>query len=156
LKRRESEKVIQHALNVPIWEAKKGDGSFLLFDMGQRVPKKHRNGTLFYSGAIHLWIYLCDWEVIHNGKLLAQSGENEDEITAALELMKGKQILAIQKADANTVEIKFTGKIGLTLLGNDELYEDFDDFFILYTPVGNVSYNKEYGFVMEQHRKRQF
>ncbi len=45
---------------------KKGHGSFLTFDMGEKISGNKKDGTIFYSGSIRLWIYMCDWKVISN------------------------------------------------------------------------------------------
>ncbi|MBA3602912.1 MAG: hypothetical protein H0W50_04570 [Parachlamydiaceae bacterium] len=56
-------------------------------------------------------------------------------------------MISIVKTDLDTIEIKYSRKIKMILKGNDDFYEDDDDFFILYTPIGNVTYNKKFEFM---------
>jgi hypothetical protein len=144
----DSEIILQQALNIPIWQVERGHGSFLTFEMGEKNSGKRKDGTIFYSGSIHLWIYLCDWKVINNDKEILHSEADECTMNTVLNVFKNKEILSILKKDDNRIEIKFTGNTVLLLSLND-FYEKSDDFFILFTPLGNVSYSKEFGFVSE-------
>ncbi len=145
----EVEKIIRESVNLPIWQAKKGNGSFLTFDMGDKVIRSKRNGTNYETGSIHLWIYLCDWKLAANGEVISRSNSTEGEIVAALKYLNGKHLLSIIGLDENTVELKFSGEIVLTLEGNEAVYEKEDDFFIFYTSKGNLSYNRQTGFIVE-------
>ncbi|MBA3237994.1 MAG: hypothetical protein H0T62_06540 [Parachlamydiaceae bacterium] len=143
----DSEKILQQALKTPIWQVKKGHGSFLTFDMGEKISGNKKDGTIFYSGSIHLWIYMCDWKVLSNGKEILQSGDDDSTMNIALNIFANKEIVSIMEKTDNIIKIEFTDKLVLTLIGDD--YEENDDFFHLYTPVGNVSYNKEFGLVLD-------
>lgn len=141
--------VINQAINIPIWQAKKGIGSFLTFDMGDRTVVTKKNGTTYDKGSIHLWIYLCDWEIRSEGHILAKSDSPDNDITNAVKCFTGERLLAIEKVTSNRIEIKASKNLVITLAGNNEKYKDEDDFFILYVPGFSVSYSKKLGFYVE-------
>jgi len=141
--------LIKKALNLSVWQAKKGTGSFLTFDMGERVAIKRKDGTTFDRGSFHLWIYLCDWEISVNGNVLARSDAIDADIGKAVKSFDGQKISSIDQVNINTIEIKASDGLSITLFGNDKVYEQDDDFFILYTPNGNVSFSKALGFNAE-------
>lgn len=144
----DSEKILQQALKIPVWQVQKGHGSFLTFDMGKKNSSKKKDGTFFESGSVHLWIYLCDWKVLKNGQEILHSESDPSTAEKVLNIFNNKEIISITKKDDNIIEIECTEKTLLILEGNDS-YEKSDDFFILFTPIGNISYNKEFGFVSE-------
>ncbi len=87
--------ILNLALNNPNWQVKKGIGSFLTFDMGERVTSKKRNGNIYYSGSIHLWIYLCEWTITRRSKILATSNASDNIIKSSLELINNNMIFEI-------------------------------------------------------------
>ena len=144
-----STKIISQALNTPIWQVKKGIGSFLTFDLGEKIEKKKRDATVFFSGSIHLWIYMCDWKILKKGKVVTQSSADEKEILESLYFFENRFIISISRINENEIHFQFSQDATLVLNGNDAIYEKDCDFFILYTPIGNISYNKKFGFVVE-------
>ncbi len=75
----------------PIWKVKKGNGSFITFDMGEKVTYKKKNGSECFTGSIHLWVYLCDWIVVNSGKIILQSENSEEQIISGLNSLKIKK-----------------------------------------------------------------
>jgi hypothetical protein len=119
--KKEIEGMIAKVVNIPIWQAKKGVGSFITFDMGEKVTQTKRNGSKSVTGKIHLWIYLCDWTILSNGKIIIQSDSSEDDIVKAIDMFIGRNIV----------------------------YGVDGDFFNLYTPECSISYNMKTGLIAE-------
>lgn len=143
------ETIMLPALDQPIWQANKGHGSFLTFDMGKRLISKNKDGIEFFSGSTHLWIYLCDWKLTINNQIIAQNEYCANEIISALTCLNEQRMISIIKIDEITIDIAFSRKINLILTGNESIYGKDADFFILYTTNGILSYNKESGFIAE-------
>lgn len=79
-------------LNMPIWNAEKGVGSFLTFDMGEKILKILPNGDPYYRGIIHLWIYLCKWEILIDGKLVLDGDASDEDIKASMKYFLTKKL----------------------------------------------------------------
>jgi hypothetical protein len=147
--KKEIEGMIAKVVNIPIWQAKKGVGSFITFDMGEKVTQTKRNGSKSVTGKIHLWIYLCDWTILSNGKIIIQSDSSEDDIVKAIDMFIGRNIVSINISESNKVDIKFSDEISLILIGNAKAYGVDGDFFNLYTPECSISYNMKTGLIAE-------
>ena len=141
--------LMNRALNLPIWQAQKGTGSFITFEMGEKAMLANKDGTPYLRGSVHLWIYLCDWEIRRQGKILAKSDGSDDEIASAVNNFEAQHFCSIEKIDVNTLEVKASNDLSIVLFGNDRAYEKNDDFFTLYVPEACVSYNKTQGFYAE-------
>lgn len=94
----------------PCWGVWKGIGSFLTFNFGKphlviREPivasaeasKKVRE-CLARRGANvkgdwRLWIYCCAWEVLSNGKKVAQSESSDNRIKRAADILTGQKLV---------------------------------------------------------------
>jgi hypothetical protein len=145
--------LIKQAFDSPVWQAKKGVGSFLTFDMGKQIEKKKRDGTIYFQGSIHLWIYLCDWVIFLRGNEIADNNSEDSEIKEAVQNFIGKSIHSIQSGKSNELLIDFSDELSIKLNGN-EAYSKLDDYFILYTVNGNVSYSEEAGLSVGELIKR--
>lgn len=121
--------------------ARKGVGSFLTFDVGRQHGSKA-------VADLHLWIYLCDWELDHLGKPLLSSSSAADAFPAALDELVGQDLQAIELgADPGEIAIAFSAGYRLRLRENLDEYEPEDDMLILY-PRGAepICYRAQRGF----------
>lgn len=73
------------------WRARLGHGSFLTFDFGPRVVK---DGHVY--GTWHLWVYLSNWVLTHNGQQLATSDSNRHQIALAVRRLENVPFTGIE------------------------------------------------------------
>lgn len=130
-----------------IWQAKKGHGSFLTLDMGRKTVNKRRDGTEFFAGEFHLWIYMCNWTLSFNDNPYLSSESIDDASSSLLAKVEGGTLTSIE-ANADTVLITLSNGFKFELTSASKEDSD-DDYFILYTPSSRVSFNKVRGLYAE-------
>lgn len=116
-----------------IWQAKKGHGSFLTFDMGKKLEKRYelKPGS-YFKGSHHLWIYMCDWKLIdHDTVVLDSEHIMESELTESiLSKFVGSKISSID-LNKTTVSIHFSNGMALELsaypTGDEEIFMYFEE-----------------------------
>jgi len=87
----EFEKRLTGAYSRPLWNAKKGRGSFLIFEVGEKVE---RNGVV--QGEYSFWIYCCHWR-LNNGDILAANSESpEKKIETAVSILAGHSLVSVR------------------------------------------------------------
>lgn len=147
------EEVLLQVSTHEIWNSQKGHGSALCFDMGTKNIKKGPSGTEYIEGEICLWVYCCDWEIKKKNETLCDSQSSDEKINENLELFIGKYLTGITKNDSNQIELKFKNEFAIILNNKSGIYEENDDFFTLYIPGYNLSYNQKNGFKVETANK---
>jgi hypothetical protein len=114
----------------PCWAAKRGHGSFLTFDLGDRVTRVTKRGSR-EVGAFHLWVYMAEW-TLRAGVHEAGSGASPAVIDSVLARFLGLPITTIS---IDPLVITFGSRdarsIALTPM---EDVEDADPLFMLYLP----------------------
>lgn len=130
-------------LPATVWNAKKGHGSFITFDLGRLVEKKEGKGP-----ELHLWVYMCDWRILCDEKLLLSSSVIDDKNKQLLSCFSAKKLLSIDiYNDKNEVVLNFDSKLKVSLDNNNNAYSDEDDFFMLFVEGRGVfSYSKSENF----------
>ena len=85
----------------PCWQVKQGYGSFLTFEFGEphlhirepkpaseqasaKVRKLLARRQVTIHGDWHLWIYLCDWQILSHGQAIANSESDREVVKKAL------------------------------------------------------------------------
>jgi hypothetical protein len=116
------------------WSAKRGHGTFLTFEIGERLVEDTKRGPR-EVGAYHLWIYLAQWKIVagHNS---ADWDSSNEEIDQLLQQFEGASITAI---DVSPLVFRFSGRIELSVSlfpQNDASPED--PMFHLFLPNRRV------------------
>ena len=121
---------------MPTWGVKKGYGSFLTFEFGeptlevteQQSLEKGLRRMAFVQGQWHLWIYCCHWRVLQDGKLLAES-ENEnqaiDRATATLNAQKLTALSITPDEGCSTFTFDLGGSLETWPYGDDPSEEQW-------------------------------
>lgn len=121
---------------LPCWQVKRGYGTFLTLDMGERVSKQKKDGSKYLQGSVHLWIYLCDWIVLCEGvEIVSSETIDSEEITKNLNHLLDKRLLDIQfDKEAQYVSLIFSDNYTIVLSRDDDEFDPEDDFFMLFLP----------------------
>lgn len=125
---------------LPCWQVKRGYGTFLTLDMGERVSKKKKDGSKYLQGSVHLWIYLCDWRVLCEAVEIASSETiDSEEISGNINQLLGKRLLDIQfDKEEQDVSLIFSDNYTIVLSRDDDKFDADDDFFKLFLPDETV------------------
>jgi hypothetical protein len=128
--------------DLPSWNARRIHGSIFHMEFGDphlkvREPtarRKHR--SVFVCGQWTLCIYLCDWIIRDDQKLLAHSESDNIEIEKAIAFLEGQKIIDVAKHIQKS-KWRFTFDLGgrLTTSPNEE-YDETDDQWTLHEPDG--------------------
>ncbi|MFW7382197.1 MAG: hypothetical protein ACOH5I_25575 [Oligoflexus sp.] len=133
----------------PVWQAKKGHGSFLTFDMGEKIERTYETKAGSYLvGSEHLWIYMCQWKLLKGDRLLldSQTIDGAKDCEKILASLVGSRITSIGLSE-ETVEIFFSNGIKLELFAS---CDQEDEMFILYEEgQPTISYYPTNGLVAE-------
>src|SRR5690242_14624034 len=112
------------------WGAHRGHGTFLVFDMGDSIPRHHRDGSEYFTGSYHLWVYLASWQISGGGQVLARSTDDPPTIDRALPRFETACLLGISEQPRPAVTFLFTHDLELEL--NPTVGEISDDLFMLF------------------------
>lgn len=117
-------------LPLEVAEAKRGWGSFLTFDLA--LPLKL--GSTETKPGYTLWIYLSDWEIYENDRLVLDCDETDDQVyRKALHQFLGSKLLYIRiDLDELTAKFFFEHDKILSLEPDLESYEEGDDIFMVF------------------------
>lgn len=139
----------------PIWQAKKGHGSFLTFDMGNKSIFKKPNGKEYAKGDIHLWIYQCEWVIWQKEKDLCHSESSNEEIDSVMKLFVGGVLRNISIVSPSYLDLHFSNDLLINLNNKSGFYADDDDFFTLSSKTLGyyLYYNQKEGFKVETANK---
>ena len=142
---------IKGFLGKPIWGARKGHGSFLIFNLGEpridfeepkiqkafsdseiRFPKDtYKSRLVTIKGDYFIWIYCCDWTFSIEEKIVAHNESNDKEILNAIEFING-QIISSIYIDSEKFEVKFNFDLaGSLTLRKNEYYESEAELLIM-------------------------
>ena len=149
------DKIINIALSylpIVVWRSVKGAGSFLTFDMGDVIEETRGKSSLSKRGDLHLWIYLCDWVLFHDGQEILNSAEEDNEIFEThLKNITGLPLISVKEVSTeSSVEFGFGENYKLLVTANTDAYETDDDLFILYIfGKPEISYSLEKGFYID-------
>ena len=114
------------------WQAKRGYGTFLTFELGGRVPRPTRRGMID-GGEFHLWIYFAEWNLKVDGRRVSWRNTPE-KIDRVLARFIGRTIIGFSEHPAC---IRFSGGASITLhpMPSDE---GEAEVFLLYMPGERV------------------
>lgn len=118
----------------PCWAARRGYGSFLTFDFGERKTRVTKTGSR-EVGAIHLWIYMARWRLEAGGDQVDDAADAQ-AIDAALARFVGVAIQAVTLQPA-TVVFGGDARPTITLAPLEDAQPD-DALWMLYLPEHRV------------------
>ena len=146
--------IFQPIYGKPCWQVEQGYASFLTFEFGEpyleitepREPSKEASEKLrkrwarrnvFVHGQWHLWIYISDWRLFHQGQELAHSESTRKVIRKALLELDGQKLtsVTVNKSYGSIFEFDLGGR--LEVLPMDE-FEKTAELWLLYEPSGDV------------------
>ena len=147
--------IFQPIYGKPCWQVEQGYGSFLNFEFGEphlriqvprqatkQAPEKVRKNAarrhVYVRGDWHLWIYICDWRIIHKGQELANHDSNRRAIKKAIIELNGQQLNQVTVASSLTSIFEFDLGGRLEVVPNYDDYEKTVDLWLLYEPSGDV------------------
>jgi hypothetical protein len=117
------------------WRARRGDGSFLTFDFG---PKLQRDGHR--RGKWHLWVYLANWVLTHNGRELANSDSDHRKIDVAVRRLEQVPFSGVE-FDADQLETIFlfdTFRLSVSPADYVDNPDERDEYWLLFLPDERV------------------
>jgi hypothetical protein len=79
--------LFQPLIGQKAWGASLGWGSFVTIEFG-RKHLYHRH----YHGEWHLWLYLCEWELRSNDRVLAHSESKKRVMQLAIDNLNGAEL----------------------------------------------------------------
>ncbi len=113
---------LQAALPLPVFNPRRGVGSFVTFDLVDRST----------NADVHIWIYLCDWEATKCGALVLSSNDQGIE-GAPFEPLAGLTLWSISlDPSTGSVTFVFDNDTRLTLVPNLEAYSPDDDLVMFF------------------------
>jgi hypothetical protein len=143
--------LIMSFLPISIRTAKRGVGSFLTFDMGEEVMDLAVDGEkgIRKGEKIHLWIYLCDWEIFQRDELLLNSIEEDDQIynRVGKSLIQQKLVRIEKILNVDSFRFVFTNDYQLLLRSNTNVYAEEDELFMVFIDgYSSIVYSPLKGF----------
>lgn len=134
----------------PIWAAYRRVGSFIYFNMGERVEVTSPQRPSHYVGKLILVVHLCHWKLFDDDKEVLNSYCEDDNIyeTVFSNLIE-QQITKIKKVNTTTIRISFSKNWHVVLEADLDFYEKENELFYCYKTQENedtISYSVERGF----------
>jgi hypothetical protein len=145
------QKVFSELYGEPCWNVKPGYGSFLTLEFGRphlevreptvaskdsspKVRGLLARRNIFVHGEWHLWIADCAWEVLSNGKHVA-NGTTKRRMQRAARLLDGQKLIQFSFVSKN-VQCVFEFDLGATL--RTVPYDRKGEQWRLFTPSQKV------------------
>ena len=134
-----------------LWQIKKGHGSFVTMDFGDKIKKIRKDGSEYFSGQYHLWIYNCGWTLKKNEEIYLSSDLIDSDNSVKLNDLEGMHLLHIHiESGKGRVSIKLSGGFVFELFPEKDSDPE-DDFFIFYDKtVATLSYSPKEGIYIEE------
>jgi hypothetical protein len=117
------------------WRVRRGHGSFLTFDFGQRVL---RGGHM--QGQWRLWIYLSNWLLTRDGRALANSDSDHHVIEVAVRRLEQAALTGVEfNADQSPTTFIFEDfRLRVSPADYLDNPDHRDEYWLLFTPDGKV------------------
>ncbi|WPD23216.1 MAG: hypothetical protein SD837_01370 [Candidatus Electrothrix scaldis] len=94
--------------------------------------------TVSIYGEWHLWVYLCDWQILSWGKVIANSESKGKKIKKAISELDGQALVQVTINPDYSCRFEFDLGGRLETLPNSEAYEKDAEQWLLYEPSGDV------------------
>jgi hypothetical protein len=147
------ERVFQRLQGKPCWNVRRGYGHFLTLEFGEphleirepsqvtksvspRVRKLFARRRVTVHGQWHLWIYCCDWELLIDGKLIADNRSSTPrKIDRALADLDGQALTGVSVSPKNARSV-FEFDLGGSLV--TRRFDRTGEQWMLFEPSGHV------------------
>jgi hypothetical protein len=121
--------------------AKQGVGSFVTIDIGTEHTERSPDGAERRIADLHVWIYLCDWELTKRGTVVLSSASSRAAFSARLADLTRRDLEEITVgSNPGMLILLFSGGYQFTLRENLDEYDTEDDMLVLYPyqdePIG--------------------
>lgn len=137
------------ALPTKVTGAKRGVGSFLTFYLEDQPVSGKEKDSFSDSNAFRIWIYLCNWKICRNRKVLLDSDELEDnKYEKCLGRLTGENLLSMKSGSNNdSFEFCFSGGTILKLSDASRVYGEGKEMFYVFENDNWIgSFSKAKGF----------
>jgi hypothetical protein len=152
----------------PSWAVKKGFGTFLTFEFGEprlvirepvtdskahslKVRRMLKRRHVHVAGEWHLWVYMCDWRVLSDERVVGDSSSTR-RITRAAKFLNGQALIDIILARRGA-RTTFLFDLGGVL--ETRPYDRRSEQWLLYEPDGHVftlRADRRYSYCMGDHK----
>jgi hypothetical protein len=119
--------------NARTWNAKRGIGTFLTFEIGDEV----KPGT----GRLHVWVQYASWSLKRRGRELLSSEHHADEYAEPLSWLDGRSLREITThggGGPTVVTITFSNDFELQAFADLENYAPEDDLVSFFESDGGI------------------
>ncbi len=132
--KREIDRLFLPLIGQKAWGASVGHGSFVTIEFGRKRLYHHH-----YHGEWHLWLYLCQWDLRSNDRLLAHSESKRKLMQLAIDNLNGLELRGLT-FDSQRMATEFTFDDNLRL--QCKPYTDAapdEECWMLFMPDGQVA-----------------
>jgi hypothetical protein len=136
----------------PCWGVSHGFGSFLTFEFGvprlvvreplslasnesPRVKRVLARRSVHVHGDWHLWIYCCEWRVLHQGRVVGDWTASPRRIDRAARELNGQKLVDV-RLNPRGARTRFVFDLGAEL--ETKPYDRISEQWLLYEPNGHV------------------
>ncbi|MFZ0322452.1 MAG: hypothetical protein WAL56_25220 [Candidatus Sulfotelmatobacter sp.] len=132
--KREIGTLFQPLIGQKAWGASVGNGSFVTIEFGEkRLYRRH------YHGQWHLWLYLCEWDLTSNDRLLARSESKRKVMQLAIDNLNGLELRSFAfDSQRMATEFGFELNVSLRCRPYTDAAPD-EDCWVLFMPDGQVA-----------------
>jgi hypothetical protein len=122
------------AVGARCWRARRGHGSFLTFDFGDRISDR-----AWERGAWHLWVYFGEWKLTDGTRVTATNWDGQQLIEEAVARFSGTRLVDVV-VDAHTLDsvFEFEHQLRLAIGPNTDEEVPDADWWLLFTPGERV------------------
>jgi len=132
--KKEIDTLLRPLIGLRAWGAAVGYGSFVTLEFGQkRLYHRH------YHGEWHLWVYLCEWELRSNDRLLAHSESKRKLMQLAIDNLNGAELKSFTfDSQRMSTDFAFDHDLRLRCKPYTDSSPD-DECWMLFMPDGQVA-----------------
>ncbi|MEO8727276.1 MAG: hypothetical protein ABI383_14270 [Acidobacteriaceae bacterium] len=135
-------------LGQPLWSVRLGVGSFITFDFGAKVEDHGRA-----VGAYHLWIYMCDWQMISKDRVIAHSELSRKVLEIAVRRFEGRALSKINISQNPAAAVfAFEGDLKLVCQAYEDAEAD-EELWMLFAPEGRIVSLAPQGILLEKESR---
>ena len=128
-------RVRQELRGATCWSARRGHGTFITLDLGERQQHTTMTGGVVERGEYHLWLYMAKWQMVEESKSVDWNSANA-VVEQVLQHCVGSFVTAIC---GPPVTIRMKGRSSTTfVLKRMEDADQYEPLFMLYMPQRRV------------------
>jgi hypothetical protein len=126
--------IASNAVGALCWRARRGHGSFLTFDLGERY-----SDDVGERGEWHLWVYFGDWTLSDGAHVIATNCDDQQRIEEAVARFSGTRLVDVV-VDPRSLDtlFEFEHELRLAVGPNSDDEVPDADWWLLFTPGERV------------------